>query len=216
MVGTTNLSKSSVIIGLVIGLVIGSGVGYGIAPKGIDGTDVSSLNQRIENLETLTNNLQTEINSLSSEIDTLQAQVNDLQIEIDIEKAFGLLKKELAHPGSYIAEQVTNALFSELKSSNNEFQNWVVVIGETLVKNTLASIIDSKMPTLVWNNKQVVHQGDREYSVSVITYFPIEIDTGVPLIGKISVAKVSLTMSGTVDVALKTVTNIIIDSLGFE
>jgi hypothetical protein len=64
------------------------------------------------------------------------------------------------------------------------------------------------MPSLVWNNYDVNKAGSNLYDVYVVTYFPIEIDTGLPLIGTISIAKINLVLKGTVNIPSESISSI--------
>jgi len=174
-------------------------------------TEIDTLKDRIE-LTNLTE-YDSSLISIVQRLEAIEDSLYKLRIHLYGNEAFYLLKKTLANPGTYIAEQITNRVFSELKSSENKIQQWIGIVGETIVRNTIASIINSKIPSLVWNKDRVVYQGNNEYSVSVITYFPIEIDTGLPIIGTITVSRIALTMNGTINVESSTITDISIESI---
>lgn len=55
--------------------------------------------------------------------------------------------------------------------------------------------------------------GSQRYHVTIKTYFPVEIDTGIPLIGKVVIMRAVLIMGGDVDLSTNSVTNLNIESL---
>ena len=208
--------KKKILIEIAILLMLGYVIGL-IFPvtRPISQVDVESLTKRIDSLNVEINELSSKVNELQTNLNKLSSEVNDLRIQIEGNDAFDLLKKELANPGSYLADQIIGNIFYELKSSENDVQRWIGIVGEAAAKNTIAAIINSKLPNLVWNKKQITYQTDHKFLVSAITYFPLEIDTGLPMIGTITVARITLVMKGTVDVMSKSVTNIAIESLYF-
>lgn len=174
-------------------------------------TEIDMLKSQIE-LTNLTG-YDSSLISIVQRLEVIEDLLYKLKIHIYGNEAFYLLRKKLANPGNYIAEQITSSLFSELKSSENKIQQWIGIVGETIARNTLASIINSKIPSLVWNKDRVVYQGNNEYLVSVITYFPIEINTGLPVIGTITVSRIALTINGKVNVETHSITDISVESI---
>jgi len=151
---------------------------------------------------------------LVQRLEAIEASLCELRTYLYGNEAYYLLRKTLANPGTHIAEQITNSLFSELKkSSDNNFQQWIVKAEEIVVKNAIASIIDSKMPSLVWNKNKVVYLGNDTYSVSVITYFPMEINTGIPIIGTITISRIALVMNGTINIKSGIIIDVHVESL---
>jgi outer membrane murein-binding lipoprotein Lpp len=174
-------------------------------------TQISSLqgfSNTVQSLSSTVSKLTSDLNTIRSDINSIQSELTQAQTRIEETKAYEILKKEVAKPGGYIADTLTDGLFDELKKSENKIVTWIAIVGQTAVKNALASLINAKMPSLVWNNYDVIKAGNNLYDVYIVTYFPIEIDTGLPLIGTISIAKINLVLKSTVNILYETVSSV--------
>ena len=187
---------------LVVGLVVGAAVGQ-----------VGDLDDQVRALTSETGQLQAQLSTQGDEIEGLNALIAQLQVQIGSERAYGLLRMTLARPGEQLAEAIVYEFFEELRDTSDKFQLWVIALGEQVVIDALAPVINSKFPALVWNDHSVSHLSGSVYAASAITYFPIEIDTGSPLIGVIAIARVALVVTGNVDVNASTVTALQVTSI---
>jgi predicted nucleic acid-binding Zn-ribbon protein len=157
--------------------------------------------------------LQEEITSLDNDVSKLLSEVESIVVRLEKDLAYKLLKKKLAEPGEDIDSEITDEVYDELKSSSVEFAQWISLSGSEEVKNVLESVIDSMVPTLVWNNHHIDELKTNKYMVYGITHFPLTIDTGTPSIGEIKVARVSIICMGTFNVDKEKISSIHIHSL---
>lgn len=225
-------ATSYLIIGLLIGGALGAGAGYFLVLPGMVETQVESFNQRVTSLETSVNTLSNDISTIESQISSLQSlsttitrlntdlndiksTVNTIQDELDqarilAEKstAYEILKKETSQPGGLVASLIITDLFEELKASENKIVIWISLIGENVAKDAIATIINAKIPALVWFNYDADAVSTNIYDVYIVTYFPIEVATGFPIIGTINIAKINLVLKGRVNISTETVTSI--------
>ena len=158
-------------------------------------------------------NLQYDIDSLENNITKLVSDVNKIVLSLEKDLAYKLLKKTLAEQGGYIATRITEEIFDALKSSHNEFAQWISLAGSEHVKNVLGSLIDSQLPTFVWHDHYISKTKTDKYMTYVVTYFPITIDTELPSIGEITIPRISLIVMGIVNVAKEKVSSIEIEAL---
>jgi prefoldin subunit 5 len=170
-----------------------------LAYQGGNGVQMEEISNRIEYIEASLNNL--------------ESKLNDYFLRTDRNDAYRILRKNLAQPGSYISGQIVDKIFDELQSSNNQIIQWISVVGSSHVKNVISVIINSQIPTLVWNSYSISQIQENQYNTFMVTYFPLVFDTGLPIIGEITIAKVGLIMKGTVNVSTESVTNLEIYSL---
>lgn len=174
-------------------------------------TQVSSLqglSNTVQSLSSTVSKLNSDLNTIRSDTNSIRSELTQAQTRIEETKAYELLKKEVAKPGGYIADTLTNELFDELKESENKIVTWIAIVGQTTVKNAITSLINAKMPSLVWNNYDVNKADSNLYDAYVVTYFPIEINTGLPLIGTISIAKINLVLKGTVNILSESISSV--------
>jgi len=129
-----------------------------------------------------------------------QAELDELAIKINGIVAYSLLKSEMRLAPVYIMDEITNNIFDEL--------------GIGFAKSILASAISTKMPTLVWSDVVVYKITSDIYRTCIVTAFPFTIDTGLPIIGSINIARIYIMIEGDVNISTKDVTNIGIYSMG--
>ena len=87
----------------------------------------------------------------------------------------------------------------------------LVVIGDDLesdiqgainssIKGILVKALNAETPSLVWYGDSCDQINSYLYRTYVLTYFPLDVDTGIPVIGEIVVARIALIVVGEVDV----------------
>ena len=131
-----------------------------------------------------------------------QAEFDELTLRIDEVVAYSLLKAEMGVAPEYIIDGITDNIFDEL--------------GIGFAKSILGSAIATKIPTLVWNDVVVLKIRSNVYRTSIVTAFPLTIDTGIPLIGSIKIARIYIIIQGDVNVSTEEVTSIRIYSMGIS
>lgn len=179
--------------------------------------DLLAYQAELETCEDQITSLQSQISSLTSELDSVNSEITDLLSDIenaenldnialvqeleeldyrmDRSEAYRLLKKTMSKPGDYIVDSVTDVLFEELKGQYPE-----IALVEGKVKEIIAKAINAKTPSLVWYGRSCDQINSYSYDTQVVTYFPLELETGIPLVGEIVVARVALVVSGEVNV----------------
>ncbi|MBD3206527.1 hypothetical protein GF319_09315 [Candidatus Bathyarchaeota archaeon] len=170
----------------------------------------TALTQRIIALENSASSNAAELNSVNSDIESILTQIESaenlelisvsdeleaLDHRMDRSEAYLLLKKTMSRPGAYIVSSVTEAIFKELLTRYP-----AIAPIEGKVKEIIAKAINSKTPSLVWYGRSCDRVNPNCYLTYVVTYFPLEVDTGLPVVGEIIVARVALVVSGQVDV----------------
>lgn len=180
--------------------------------------DVSALESQVASLQGLTttvDGLSTTVTRLNRDLNDIQSIVSTMQDELEqarilAEKSTGyeILKKEASQPGGLVAGLLIDDLFEELKASENKIVTWIAIVGENVAKDAIASIINSKIPALVWYNYDADIVGTNLYDLYIVTYFPIEINTGLPIVGTINIAKINLVLKGRVNISTEIVTSI--------
>lgn len=176
-------------------------------------TDIIGLQEEIDFIEY-------NITKLLSEVDEkvvkLVSEVDKIVIKLEKDLAFKLLKKAVAEKEGDIVTQITDEIYDELESTSNEFVQWINLIGSENVKNVLGSVIDSQLPMFIWHDQYINEFDTNKYMTYIITYFPINIDTGLPSIGEITIPRVHLIIVGKVNVAKKRVSSIGIEFLNIK
>ncbi len=164
---------------------------------------ISHMNTQVIELESEFDNWNAQVADLRSQIseaenlelvDVLES-INTLDYRMDRSEAYRILKRTLIKPGAYIIDSITDELFEEVKKSHPIVENF-----ENQIKGILAKALNAEMPSLVWYGDSCDQLNSYQYRTYVVTYFPLEVDTGILVIGEIVVARIALIVVGEVDV----------------
>jgi hypothetical protein len=189
-------------MGAVLGIISGYFIFNLIGIQSSNGSaDLSSIHEKLSVIESRVALMETRISEIKHDIDRIETKQQ-------MESAYIIFRKNLAQPGTTISNQIVDEIFEELSSSNNEIVRWTAVVGSSMAKSTVSKIVNSQIPSLVWNPHSISKQGSSIYAASMITYFPLEIDTGLPIIGDITIAKIGLVVSGDIDLESQMVSNL--------
>jgi len=172
--------------------------------------DIISLQDDMSSLEEV---LQGDISSLEKNVETLVSAVDELSLNLEEELAYQLLKKNFVENNELVVNKIKNELYRELRSSNEDFIQWINLDGSDQVKNVLDEVLYTKFPTLVWYNYYISKDENGKYETYIVTYFSANIDTGSSTIGEITIPMVRLIVMGMVNVAKKRVPSMDVESL---
>lgn len=175
---------------------------------------ISSLSSSVNNLintdsqhNSDINNLVSQLASVQNELSSIENSINVMITDIECVQAYSLLKYEMMNPGSLFASSITDEIFNNLRYSESTITQWIGIVGSSVVKNILGAALDSTMPSLVWNDFWIASSGNHQYTTYIVSYFPIVLDTGLPIIGEITIAQVGLVVTATVNVQTEIVSN---------
>jgi hypothetical protein len=131
------------------------------------------------------------------------------------DKAFELLKKELSVRASDLAKNIADSLLEKWKTSGRYPQRLGKIVDE-LAEKVLPTLIQDELRSTVWQNGELIETSSGQMETSVSASFPVKLETGIPLFGKISIERVRLTMKGTVDISSSSVTKVQVGALELE
>lgn len=131
-----------------------------------------------------------------------QDELDEVALRVDGRIAYSLLKAEMGVAPEYIIDDITDNIFDEL--------------GIGFAKSILAGAISTKMPTFVWNDVDVYSIGTNVYRACIVSAFPLTIETGIPLIGDVNIARIYIMIEGDVNISTRDVTSIGIYSIGIS
>lgn len=121
-------------------------------------------------------------------------------------RALGLFKEELSKAGHELVKKLAGALLEKWRLSGTYPP---VVDAQQVVESeaVLLPAIKEALSGAAWEDDNVVEfLGKLETSVSVS--FPLALETGVPSIGRVTIPRVRLIITGTVDVISGAVTDV--------
>jgi len=121
--------------------------------------------------------------------------------------AFELLKAELSSKASVFAKDIANSVIGKWKTSGKFPKRFGKVL-DALVERALPPLVEMKIRGMPWKNEAASEISEGKLETSVSSSFPLELQTGIPLLGKITLKEVRLTIRGLVDVESRNVSQL--------
>jgi len=177
---------------------------------------VEELNSQIGQLSTKVDRLSEKMVKIESASDVMLKQTQtlvehskNLVTNSEAAESVELMKATISDPCGFMAKEVTEYLFNMLeKYKSTEFRRWLAARGSGVVEKSIASFVQQKVPQLNWYGAKVKEIGKNQFVYSAKTSFPFELNTGIPLVGKVSIAKVVLDVEGKINSDTREVTDI--------
>jgi hypothetical protein len=120
-----------------------------------------------------------------------------------------ILSNTISDPNGFIARELSNQLYVMLeKYQSTNFRRWAATRGRTVVEATIAQFVSRQVPMLNWYGVSISKINDKEYHQKAKTSFPVDLNTGIPIIGKITLAKCIFDIEADVDIDSKQVKNL--------
>ncbi len=168
---------------------------------------VDELNSQINQLSSKVDRLTEKMSKIESNSETMvkQAQTlvehsKNLVSNSEAAESVEIMKATISDPCGFMAKEVTEYLFDMLaKYESTEFRRWLAARGAGVVEKSIASFVQQKVPQLNWYGANVREVGKNQFIYSAKTSFPFEINTGIPFVGRVSIAKVVLDVEGKVN-----------------
>jgi hypothetical protein len=170
--------------------------------------DTAKLNSQIEDLNK-------KIDSLSAKLDKSEATSAQLlkQSQAMVEttgavKAQEIMRQTVSNPSGFIAIEATNFIVKYLeKHQTTRFRANAVARGRKIIEGVVSSYIAQKVPALNWYGTSVSASGGNQYHLITKTNFPVHVNTGLPVIGNVTIARVVMEVEGDVDTVTNQMTN---------
>ena len=168
-----------------------------------------SLNSELNDLGDTLNQLNEDFVGLNDEWEEVVNDFADLETTYDatnneLEAIQGLVREKdgvrlftsyMANPSDGFNQEISDALYGQLITENEDFGDWVAIFGENTAKILLNQEVDAMMGGLVWNPTLNIEVGSDSYQVKLETYFRFEFNAA-----SITVNKMHLEISATVNI----------------
>ncbi len=161
-------------------------------------TELQNTKNELAQIQTSYSNTKVELESTKNEVTQLQANIQKLQLQADSSTAYELLRKTLTDP-NILSNQIANKIIS-----SNDILNPI----KPQISGIVASFIRAKIPSINWVKDSISVSSGRTYITKMKSSFPVEIETSIPIIGKVTVGNVVIISSALVNVETETVSNI--------
>ena len=159
--------------------------------------------------------LNNKIDSLNDKLDKNQASTEQLMKQsktmVDTTgsvKAQEILRQTVSNPSGFIAIEATNFIVKYIQvHQTTRFRASAMTKGRKVLQTIIANYIAQKVPQLNWYGTSVSAEGGNQYHMKTRTNFPVRINTGIPLIGNVTIAMVVMEVEGDVDTVTNEMTN---------
>lgn len=166
-------------------------------------TQVDDLNKKIDKLNAkLEKSETTNTTILEQQKQMLEATNNTRSQEI--------MRQTVSNPTGLIAKEAAGYIVRALeKNQKSKTQQWMATRGKSVVEAAVTQYISQKLPQVNWYGTTCTGTLTADnYHLITKTNFPVEINTGVPFVGKIALAKVVLEIESDVNTKTNQTSNI--------
>jgi outer membrane murein-binding lipoprotein Lpp len=180
-------------------------------------TEDGSSNAQIDQLSGQVDELNRKIDVLNSKLEksettsaALLAQQQSILDATNTARSQEVLRQTVSNPTGFIGKEVVNYIIKALeKHEKSKTQQWIVTRGRKVAESAVTAYISQKLPQLNWYGTTCTGIENRDgYHMTTRTNFPVEINTGVPFIGKVAIAKVVLEVESDVDAKTNQTSNL--------
>lgn len=170
--------------------------------------DVDKLKSQIEELNNKIDSLNTKLDKNEATSAQLLEQSQTMVETTGSAKAQEIMRQTVSNPSSFIAIEATNFIVKYLeKHQTTRFRTNAVARGRKVVEGVVSSYIAQKVPFLNWYGTSVSATGGNQYHLITKTNFPVKVNTGLPVIGNVTIARVVMEVEGDVDTVTNKMTN---------
>jgi len=170
--------------------------------------DTAKLNAQMEELNKKIDVLVTKLNKSEATSEQLLKQSQNMVEATGTVKAQEILRQTVSNPSGFIAIEATNFIVKYIqKHQTTRFRTTAVAKGRKVVEGIISSYIAQKIPMLNWYGTSVAATGGNQYHLITKTNFPVRVNTGLPFVGNITIARVVMEVEGDVDTITNQMTN---------
>jgi hypothetical protein len=155
---------------------------------------IAALSNQVENLNHKIDELDNKMAKNADDTAALLAQTKAVLTTTNATRSQEIMRQTIASPTGLIAKEATNYVLKALqKNQKSKTQQWMVTSGRTVVEKTVEAFITQKLPQVNWYGTSAVGTETQDnYHIKTHTNFPVEINTGVPFIGKLALTRIGL------------------------
>ena len=171
--------------------------------------DAARLNSQIEELNKKIDSLNTKLEKNEAASAQLMKQSQTMLAATSVARAQEIMRQTVSNPSSFIAVEATNFIVKYLqKHQTTRFRTMAVARGRKVLERIISTYISQKVPQLNWYGTNVSAAGGNQYHLITKTNFPVQVNTGIPFIGNVAIAKVVMEVQSDVDTVTNQMTNV--------
>jgi hypothetical protein len=159
-----------------------------------DNAQLNNLSKQVEELNAKVTSINNKLEKNADDTAALLAQTKAVLNTTNATRSQEIMRQTIASPTGLIAKEATNYILKALqKNQKSKTQQWMVTSGRTVVEKSIEAFIMQKLPQVNWYGTNAEGTATQDnYHIKTHTNFPVEINTGVPFVGKVALARVGL------------------------
>jgi len=174
-----------------------------------DKKELLELTNKVEALSKKVDAIDEKMEKISNDSKELVKSSKKLMSKLDSEHTSTIVKNEISDPTGMLSKEMTEYFYRSIKKyQTTKFRTWVATRSKPIVNQSIANFVKTQIPQLNWYGAKVTKKGDNQFHYTAKSQFPFELDTGVPIIGKITLAKVNCEVHGDIDSETRDVQNL--------
>ena len=172
--------------------------------------DVAQLSSQVDELNKKIDTLNAKLDKSQAKTEALMDQQKAVLDNTNAVKSQEIVRQTVSNPTGFIAKEIVNYIVKSLeKNQKSKTQQWFATRGRGVAETAIAFYISQKLPQLNWYGTSVSGTESQEkYHVNTTTNFPVTINTGVPFIGNIALARVVLNVESDVNTRTNETSNV--------
>jgi hypothetical protein len=175
---------------------------------GTNPQDNAQLNSQITELNKKIDALNDKLDKNQAATEQLMKQSKTVVDTTGSVKAQEILRQTVSNPSGFIAIEATNFIVKYIQvHQTTRFRATAMAKGRKVLQTIIANYIAQKVPQLNWYGTSVSAEGGNQYHMKTRTNFPVRINTGIPLVGNVTIAMVAMEVEGDVDTITNEMTN---------
>jgi hypothetical protein len=156
--------------------------------------EIAALTKQVDDLNTKVTTINDKLDKNAEDTAALLIQTRAVLTASNATRSQDIMRQTIASPTGLIAKEATTYILKALqKNQKSKTQQWLMTSGHTVVEKAIEGFIMQKLPQVNWygTNAEGTETQDN-YHIKTFTNFPVEINTGVPFVGKVALARVGL------------------------
>lgn len=174
-----------------------------------DKEEIATLSEKVDNLSKKVDDLDKKIEKLDNNSEALIKSSEKLMAKLDQQCTSDIVKNKICDPTGMLSQEMTEYFYKSIKKyQTTKFRTWLATRSKPIVNESITQFVKSQIPQLNWYGAKVTKTGNNEFHYTATSHFPFELDTGVPIVGKIALARVQCVVHGDIDSETRDVSNL--------
>lgn len=171
--------------------------------------ELSEITEKVDKLSKKVDELDKKMDKIDANSKELMINSERLISKLDCQNSIDIVKNNICDPTGMLSKEMTEYFYKSIKKyQTTKFRTWLATRSKPVVNESITEFVKSQIPQLNWYGAKVTKIGDNEFHYTAKSSFPFEINTGVPVVGKITLASVKCEVHGDIDSETRDVKNL--------